>query len=835
MKIFQPDDSRFTLARMSRGFKSWRLREKLLLALIPPVVCILVFTGYMTWWFSQQFLTEVLERNVRMQSLAISHAVETFLEQCREDLLLLAQTPMSKEQLVHFQNSRKIIRGYGYRELAFVSQKGRDHILVLAAGEQLSTATGQDLAIIRPSPLFVADKLGGLRQNDVWISGVAETVYPFHPAGGNGVGTSAQIIRLATPYFGAGNSVDGFVILGIDLLRIRTILSLYNSTRSPLFAVVRSPELRCSYFFDQEGWILFQSEDMESEKQEVSTERARTGFSGTFGKPGLACAFRPYAEHGHYWQMVEHVQKDKHGVMRVKDTGSQVESWTDYYFLGYAPVHFTRRPGQQSVIIGGIAFADRSRLSLWAGYRQIDVMFVISLVTIIIISLLIFVLSRVITRPILALARAVNQIQKTGKLEEIHIADHDHETSFLRSAINNMISTMKTQMEEIQVKDEKIRLEGLREKARLQEEVSALRRRLETQDVGEIVGLGPVIEGLKSEILRAASVDADVLITGETGTGKQLTAEAIHRHSNRHDGPFISINCGALDENLLLDTLFGHVKGAFTEAKSERKGAFLAAHGGTLFLDEVGAASLKVQQSLLRAISMRKFRPLGSDREIGVDVRVIAASNVDLKDMIAKGLFREDLYYRLAVIIIRTPALREHSENIPLLVEHFLREAARHVKREVLGLSRGALEKLKNHQWPGNIRELENCIVRAVAMAEQGLIHSEDVHLEGEKPIPHSGRTGVVNSVGFEGPQAVHRDHAAIPGELNARQRKALPLILENGEISRSQYQQVVGNGLPVRTAIYDLQDLVRKGVLRKTGRGPATRYLLVDLPDFAR
>ncbi len=835
MKIFRPDNGRFTLARMSRGFKSWRLREKLLLALIPPVVCILVFTGYMTWWFSQQFLTEVLERNVRMQSLAISHEVEIFLEQCREDLLLLAQGLVSKERLVHFQNSRKIIRGYGYRELAFVSQKGREHTLVLADGEHLRILTGQDLAMIRPSPLLLADKLGKLRRNDVWISGVAETVYPFQPAGGKGAGASAKVIQLATPYFAAGDAAEGFVILGIDLLHIRSILSLYNSPRSPLFAVVRSPELRCSYFFDPEGWILFQSEDTEDEKQEVSTERARTGFSGTFGKPGLACAFRPYAEHGHYWQMVEDVQKGKHGVMRVKDTGKQAESWTDYYFLGYAPVHFSRGSGQQPVTIGGIAFADRSRVTLWAGYRQIDVMFVISLVTIIIISLLIFVLSRVITRPILALARAVNQIQQTGKLEEIHIDDHDHETSFLKTAINNMINTMKTQMEEIQVKDEKIRLEGLREKARLQEEVSALKRRLQTQDVGEIVGLGPVIENLKSEILRAASVDADVLITGETGTGKQLTAEAIHRHSSRHGGPFISINCGALDENLLLDTLFGHVKGAFTEAKTERKGAFLAAHGGTLFLDEIGAASLKVQQSLLRAISMRKFRPLGSDREIGVDVRVIAASNLDLKDMIAKGLFREDLYYRLAVIMIRTPALREQSENIPVLVEHFLREAARHMKREVLGLSRGCLEKLKNHHWPGNVRELENCIIRAVAMAERGLIHSEDVQLEGEKSIPHTRTTGGVNPLEFQRQQGVQRDNSAIAMELNARQRKALPVILENGEISRAEYQQVVGNGLPVRTAIYDLQDLVRKGFLKKTGRGPATRYFLANLPDFAR
>ena len=166
-------------------------------------------------------------------------------------------------------------------------------------------------------------------------------------------------------------------------------------------------------------------------------------------------------------------------------------------------------------------------------------------------------------------------------------------------------------------------------------------------------------------------MDVDVLIIGETGTGKQLAADAIHHLSPRKRKPFTSINCGELDENLLLDTLFGHVKGAFTEARGDRKGAFLEADGGTLFLDEIQTASMSVQQSLLRAIAMPKIKPLGSDREIDVDVRLIAATNIDLSTLIEQNRFRSDLYFRLKVISIHTPPLREHRENLPLLAGYF--------------------------------------------------------------------------------------------------------------------------------------------------------------------
>ena len=293
-----------------------------------------------------------------------------------------------------------------------------------------------------------------------------------------------------------------------------------------------------------------------------------------------------------------------------------------------------------------------------------------------------------------------------------------------------MIATVKRQLADIRRMDRTIRDASLKEEAFLDGAAAETPPPAGGDPVPSIVGSGPRIERLKTEIVRAAQVEADVLIIGETGTGKQLAAEAIHGLSARAGEPLISINCGALDENLLLDTLFGHIKGAFTEATSDRNGAFLEAHQGTLFLDEIQAASPRVQQALLRSISARKIKPLGSDREVEVDVRLVVATNVDLKELIDRGGFREDLYFRLKVITVHTPPLRDQKENIPMLARHFLILQAPATGRGAKGLSKGALSKLMRYDWPGNIRELQNCITRAVVMTEGPLIHSEDIHLD---------------------------------------------------------------------------------------------------------
>jgi two-component system response regulator PilR (NtrC family) len=207
-----------------------------------------------------------------------------------------------------------------------------------------------------------------------------------------------------------------------------------------------------------------------------------------------------------------------------------------------------------------------------------------------------------------------------------------------------------------------------------------------------------------------------VLITGESGTGKELVARAIHFNSPRKDRPFVALNCGALSETLLDSELFGHVRGAFTGADTNKKGLIEVAEKGTIFLDEIGEMTPIVQVKLLRVLQERKFRRLGGTEEVDADIRIIAATNRDLSRMVAEGTFREDLYYRINVIPLRLPPLRERRDDIPLLAEHFVRRFAAQMGKTIAGISGGAMALLRSYGWPGNIRELENAMERAVAL-----------------------------------------------------------------------------------------------------------------------
>jgi DNA-binding NtrC family response regulator len=215
----------------------------------------------------------------------------------------------------------------------------------------------------------------------------------------------------------------------------------------------------------------------------------------------------------------------------------------------------------------------------------------------------------------------------------------------------------------------------------------------------------------------AAKSRASILVTGDTGTGKELVAGVIHYNSRRAGGPFVKVNCGALPETLLESELFGHVKGAFTGAVESRKGRFELADGGTLFLDEVAEMSPRLQVKLLRVLQEQEFEPVGGTRTIHVDVRVVAATNKDLRREIREGRFREDLYYRLNVIPIQLPSLRERRQDIPLLVNHFLEKYNRENDKHVTRISPEVLDRLLEYPWPGNVRELENCIERVVVMS----------------------------------------------------------------------------------------------------------------------
>ncbi|MGO0123529.1 sigma-54-dependent transcriptional regulator [Desulfothermobacter acidiphilus] len=245
----------------------------------------------------------------------------------------------------------------------------------------------------------------------------------------------------------------------------------------------------------------------------------------------------------------------------------------------------------------------------------------------------------------------------------------------------------------------------------------------------ELLGRSPAMIEVFKEIGKFADTDYTVLIMGETGTGKELVAGALHRNSRRRQGPFVRINCAAIPENLLESELFGYEKGAFTGATSRKLGKFELAEGGTLFLDEIGEFPLTMQPKLLRVLQEKEFERVGGTKTVRVDVRIIAATNQDLERMVKEGSFREDLYYRLNVVTIRVPPLRERKEDISLLAEHFLRQAASRLGKPVQGFSSEALAILHSYDWPGNVRELRNVCERAVVLAQGMLVLPEDLPL----------------------------------------------------------------------------------------------------------
>ncbi|KAF4530554.1 hypothetical protein B566_EDAN018682, partial [Ephemera danica] len=323
---------------------------------------------------------------------------------------------------------------------------------------------------------------------------------------------------------------------------------------------------------------------------------------------------------------------------------------------------------------------------------------VIGLGSFLLLGLVVFVTGKRLGQPLRGMAAQMQSMLHTGRFMPLACRPFCEEQQLLLEAGNEIINRNLA----LQADLGRMQHEMQQARAILPIDLEGVLATTLQPSASGLVGSSLLMQKVREEVRKAGRAGADVLVWGETGTGKELVAAAIHQAGVSTKGPFISINCGALDENLLLDTLFGHIKGAFSEAKTDRKGAFVAAEGGTLFLDEIANASLKVQQALLRALSVRRIRTLGTDMEIPFTARVVAATNVDLREQVRMGLFREDLYYRLAIIDIATPALRERKEDIPELAAFFIREAAKKLARGTVRLSRGALEAMMEHSWPGN-------------------------------------------------------------------------------------------------------------------------------------
>lgn len=317
------------------------------------------------------------------------------------------------------------------------------------------------------------------------------------------------------------------------------------------------------------------------------------------------------------------------------------------------------------------------------------------------------------------------------------------------------------------------------------------RLRAIVQEHGEfenILGSSPALRRVLADLELAAGTDATVLILGESGTGKELAARAIHLNSRRRNGPFVVVNCGAIPENLIESELFGHKKGSFTGATEDRKGKFETASGGTLFLDEVAELPLSTQPRLLRALQEGEVDKIGAQRPVQVDVRVIAATNRELEETVAEGAFRDDLYYRLNVIPLAMPPLRERRQDIPLLVEHFLVKHARRHGRPLPRLEPEALDRLERYEWPGNVRELENVVEQAVVLCRGDTVEVGDLPEE---------------ITGDRGPQDVLR--IPVGNTLADAERELILETLRKAGGNKTQAAKMLGIG--VRTLYRKLEE----------------------------
>ncbi|WP_302260332.1 MULTISPECIES: sigma 54-interacting transcriptional regulator [Desulfovibrio] len=832
----------------TRFFVNRSMTSRVLLLGLPLLTLVLLLVFLATGRSIEALVNRAIARNAQLHAQAMSLSLEQILTETRNQLLILAAGSMDPKDMVRRLQFRVRAEGLRYREVAFMGTDPSQRYLLLSYGGEIISIP-PDIASATVGNPFTSLS-AAQRPGHVQISQPLEVVYSMVPLNDSVQSIPLYVIRFSTPIYDSQGVFQGMLILSLDLTVLRDAISMFSSSSAPLRTADDETRIR-SIFFDNQGWMLFQSENLEADEAggRLNSDSLRAGFQGEFGRAGFSTAFRPGPNHVNYWSMVSNVQAGHSGQIFLDNSDAWGHENSAVEGVSFAPVTFAANPDSPRTIMGGLAVLDTSFTATRTGIQIIGIYGICLLAGICLLGLGLAWLARGTTKRLRRLSNEVNMRIDSHSSNPLVLPPMPRELEQLKDAINALLHRLRRSEEE------QLNQQLMQDARRAREPAENMP---ELDDIPEngLVGTSAAMQDLRANILKAAPTMADVLVIGETGTGKELVSAAIHQASPRANGPFITINCGALDENLLMDTLFGHVKGAFTEARQPRKGAFLTAEGGTLMLDEIGNAAPKVQQALLRALSTRMIRPLGSDEDVPFDTRIIAATNAELLQDAQEGSFREDLYYRLAVITIRTPPLRRRKSDLPLLAVFFLTRAAESQGLPTPRLSRGALRKLQEYHWPGNVRELQNCLARALAFCENGLIFAENIQLgpdtlpgdiarpergklscppaRADSRQPHGEAAETAESPVAQPVPAESEDQGAMPAaedaqpRLNARLARLLPQIVELGSISRQEYQDMSGKDISMRTAQYDLQILVRLGLVRREGRGPAQRYIVL-------
>ena len=832
----------------TRFFVNRSMTSRVLLLGLPLLTLVLLLVFLATGRSIEALVNRAIARNAQLQAQAMSLSLEQILTETRNQLLILAAGSMDPKDMVRRLQFRVRAEGLRYREVAFMGTDPSQRYLLLSYGGEIISIP-PDIASATVGNPFTSLS-AAQRPGHVQVSQPLEVVYSMVPLNDSVQSIPLYVIRFSTPIYDSQGVFQGMLILSLDLTVLRDAISMFSSSSAPLRTADDETRIR-SIFFDNQGWMLFQSENLEADEASgrLNSDSLRAGFQGEFGRAGFSTAFRPGPNHVNYWSMVSNVQAGHSGQIFLDNSDAWGQENSAVEGVSFAPVTFAANPDSPRTIMGGLAVLDTSFTATRTGIQIIGIYSICLLAGICLLGLGLAWLARGTTKRLRRLSNEVNMRIDSHSSNPLVLPPMPRELEQLKDAINALLHRLRRSEEE-QLNQQ------LMQDARWAREPAENMPELDDIPENGLVGTSAAMQDLRANILKAAPTMADVLVIGETGTGKELVSAAIHQASPRANGPFITINCGALDENLLMDTLFGHVKGAFTEARQPRKGAFLTAEGGTLMLDEIGNAAPKVQQALLRALSTRMIRPLGSDEDVPFYTRIIAATNAELLQDAQEGSFREDLYYRLAVITIRTPPLRRRKSDLPLLAVFFLTRAAESQGLPTPRLSRGALRKLQEYHWPGNVRELQNCLTRALAFCENGLIFAENIQLgpdtlpgdiarpergklscppaRADSRQPHGEAAETAESPVAQPVPAESEDQGAMPvaedaqPRLNARLARLLPQIVELGSISRQEYQDMAGKDISMRTAQYDLQILVRLGLVRREGRGPAQRYIVL-------
>lgn len=832
----------------TRFFVNRSMTSRVLLLGLPLLTLVLLLVFLATGRSIEALVNRAIARNAQLHAQAMSLSLEQILTETRNQLLILAAGSMDPKDMVRRLQFRVRAEGLRYREVAFMGTDPSQRYLLLSYGGEIISIP-PDIASATVGNPFTSLS-AAQRPGHVQVSQPLEVVYSMVPLNDSVQSIPLYVIRFSTPIYDSQGVFQGMLILSLDLTVLRDAISMFSSSSAPLRTADDETRIR-SIFFDNQGWMLFQSENLEADEAggRLNSDSLRAGFQGEFGRAGFSTAFRPGPNHVNYWSMVSNVQAGHSGQIFLDNSDAWGHENSAVEGVSFAPVTFAANPDSPRTIMGGLAVLDTSFTATRTGIQIIGIYGICLLAGICLLGLGLAWLARGTTKRLRRLSNEVNMRIDSHSSNPLVLPPMPRELEQLKDAINALLHRLRRSEEE------QLNQQLMQDARRAREPAENMP---ELDDIPEngLVGTSAAMQDLRANILKAAPTMADVLVIGETGTGKELVSAAIHQASPRANGPFITINCGALDENLLMDTLFGHVKGAFTEARQPRKGAFLTAEGGTLMLDEIGNAAPKVQQALLRALSTRMIRPLGSDEDVPFDTRIIAATNAELLQDAQEGSFREDLYYRLAVITIRTPPLRRRKSDLPLLAVFFLTRAAESQGLPTPRLSRGALRKLQEYHWPGNVRELQNCLARALAFCENGLIFAENIQLgpdtlpgdiarpergklscppaRADSRQPHGEAAETAESPVAQPVPAESEDQGAMPAaedaqpRLNARLARLLPQIVELGSISRQEYQDMSGKDISMRTAQYDLQILVRLGLVRREGRGPAQCYIVL-------